>query len=591
MRVTDLLADQLVRMGITQVYMVTGGGAMHLNDSFAFHQGMHVTYNNHEQASAIAAEGYFRASGRIACVNVTTGPGGLNTLTGVMGQWTDSIPAVYISGQVKFETTISSCPDLKLRQLGDQEVDIVNVVRPIVKYAVQVRKPQDAGFELEKAIWLATHGRPGPVWLDIPLDVQGAATELSEQRPFVPESGRPGVDSELVKEVIAKIDLAKRPVLVAGHGVRLAAGVEQLRLFVERLGIPLLTTFNGMDLLEDDHPMHIGHIGTLGSRGGNFALQNADLALFIGTRNNIRQVSYNWSNFAHRAYKIGVDIDEQELHKPTVKLDLAIVADANDFIVAAIKEIPRPRQKRTYWLEWCLERKRKYPNVLPNYRERFDGIHPYVFVERLFELLPNKSVIVSANGTASIALFHAAKIREGQRVICNSGAASMGYDLPASIGAADGIEGDVACVAGDGSAQMNLQELGTISHHRYPIKIFYLNNDGYSSIRQTQDSFFGRRAGCDSASGVGLPNIGRIAVAFGIEYARTDRLSTMDHAISYVLASKGPALCEVLLTHDYIFSPKLASEKQPDGRIISKPLEDLFPFLSREELMSNMIAE
>jgi len=591
MRVSDYIAEKLVEFGIRQVFCVTGGGAMHLNDSLANHPQLNTVFNHHEQACAIAAEGYFRASGKIACVNVTTGPGGLNTLTGVMGQWTDSIPVIYISGQVKFETTVGAYRDLSIRQVGDQEVDIVSIVRPLVKYAVQLRNADDVRFELEKAFSIATTGRMGPVWLDVPMNIQGAIFEESRQRAYVAEA-RTKPDLRFAETAAEKLRTARSPLVVAGHGIRLSGGgIQALTSLLSEFPAPVVTTFNGFDLIPENHPLYVGRIGTLGSRAGNFALQNADVILFLGTRNNIRQVSYNWSDFAKRAFKIVVDIDQEELKKPTLVPELPVLADVAEFCSVLKDSLKgKARSNISSWLDWCIERRKRYPTVLQDYYyTRTDGIHPYSFMKRLSNLLPQNTTVVAGNGTACVALFQAGEVSKGSRYFWNSGCASMGYDFPAALGAAVALrDRPVVCIAGDGSIQMNIQELATVSYLRLPIKVFYLNNDGYSSIKQTQDSFFGRRAGCDPASGVGMPEIKRVAQAYGLSYSCINCEDDVKRTIECAMKENGPSLIEVMLTKDYIFAPKLSSERLPDGRMVSKPLEDMYPFLPKAEVEANV---
>jgi acetolactate synthase I/II/III large subunit len=590
MKVSDYIACKLVEFGITQVFCVTGGGAMHLNDSLANHPGLNTVFNHHEQACAIAAEGYFRASGKIACVNVTTGPGGLNALTGVMGQWTDSIPAIYVSGQVKFETTAAAYEGLGVRQVGDQEIDIVSIVRPLVKYAVQLRNTDDIGFEIEKAFSIATTARMGPVWLDVPMNIQGAILEEARQKPYVVDV-KPPMKQAVADDAATRLLAARNPLIVAGHGIRLSpGGISAFSSLLSAIPIPVVTTFNGFDLVPENHPLYVGRIGTLGTRAGNFALQSADTVLFLGTRNNIRQVSYNWGDFAKRAFKMVVDVDQAELKKPTMIPDLAILADAADFCDKLTESLRgRRRSVTSTWIEWCMERRRKYPSFLPEYSVRSDGVHPYSFMKRLTCLLAEGTTTVAGNGTACVALFQAGEVAEGRRYFWNSGCASMGYDLPASLGAAVALRGrPVVCIAGDGSLQMNIQELATIAHLGLPVKIFYLNNDGYSSIKQTQDSFFGRRVGCDPASGVGMPSIMGIAKGYGLNYSKIASEHDIEAGIKKAMTVGGPSIVEVVLTRDYIFAPKLSSQKLPDGTMVSKPLEDMYPFLPRQEVESNI---
>lgn len=590
-KVSDFIAQELVKLGVKHIFMISGGGAMHLNDSLGKHSGLEYICNHHEQASAIAAEGYARVGQKLAVVNVTTGPGGVNALNGVFGQWSDSVPALYISGQVKFETTMQSCPELKLRQLGDQEVDIISMVKPITKYAKMLTDPNEVKKVLYEAIEATTSGRPGPAWIDIPINVQGALIDEKKLTPFESKKNpQPEISSE-IKQLFEMLKSHERPVIVAGHGITISSSKKDFLEFAQKLQVPVLGTFNGFDVLEDEHPQFIGRIGTIGQRAGNFALQNADLILFLGTRNNIRQVSYNWQMFGRDAKKIAVDIDCEELKKPTLQLDLAICADLKDFFKAAKKHDEKLPDFHA-WLDWCKERKEKFnPQKNPEYLKKGELINPYQFILELTKTLPEKSVMVAGNGTACVSLFQAGLVKKDQRIFWNSGNASMGYDLPAAIGACFANDKkDVICLAGDGSIMMNLQELQTVKHYNLPLKIFVLNNSGYSSIRQTQKNFFGEKfVACSENSGVSVPDFTRIATAFGIPAFSIRDDKNLAEQISEIITRPGPLLCEVMLEHDYIFQPKLSSEKLPDGRMISKPLEDMYPFLDREEFAQNMI--
>jgi acetolactate synthase-1/2/3 large subunit len=595
-KVTDYIVKRLEEYGVRHVFMITGGGAMHLNDSFGASESIHYICNHHEQASAIGAEGYARVSGELSVVVVTSGPGGTNTMTGVIGQWLDSVPVLYLSGQVKQETTIEACHELGLRQLGDQEINIVDMVRPVTKFAAIVQKPDEIGMLLDKALFIATHGRPGPVWLDIPLDIQGALIDESKLVTYSPEDeavSATHVQSQ-TGEVVELLRTAKRPVFLAGQGIRISGAQEAFLELVERLQIPVVSSFSGVDLISSDHPLFMGRIGTLGSRSGNFTLQNADLLISVGSRNNIRQVSYNWKSFAREAIKVIVDIDVAELKKPTLIPDLAIHADAGEFI-ARLGEQTEQTSLPSYgdWLKWCGVRRDKYPVVLPKHRVSEAYINPYHFVDRLSANLASDAIVVAGNGTACVALFQAGRVKKGQRFFWNSGCASMGYDLPAAIGACFAAGGrDVVCLAGDGSLQMNIQEFQTVVHHQLPLKLFVLSNNGYISIRQTHQSFFGGRlTGCDSSSGVSFPDITMVAAAYGLPVTLIDSHDQLDEKIAAVLATTGPIVCDIRLQHDYTFEPKLSSEKKPDGRMVSKPLEDLYPFLDREEFRSNLLIQ
>lgn len=595
-KVSDFIAKHLADYGVRHLFMLTGGGAMHLNDSFGKESRIQCICNHHEQACAIAAEGYHRVSGKLAVVNVTTGPGGLNTLTGVMGQWTDSVPVLYISGQVRFDTTVYSCREINLRQLGDQEVCIVDIIRPITKFSAVVKKPLEIKRFLDKAIYIATHGRPGPVWLDIPMNVQGAMIEEdllenydeNEDRHAFPYNEMQFKTEQLIRLLKGSI----RPVLIAGHGIRIAGAENIFDKIIEQLNIPVLSTFNGFDLVETDNRLYIGRIGTIGDRAGNFALQNSDLVLCIGSRNNLRQISYNWENFASKSKKIIVDIDEAELKKPTITPDLPIHADAKSFLEELNKQIKHVNfPDYSSWLNWCITRKKKYPVVIEDYKEDSGGVHPYYFIEQLTKNMSNADTLVAGNASACVILFQTGIVKKGQRIFWNSGCASMGYDLPAAIGACFGSGNkNTICLAGDGSLQLNIQELATVFYHKLPLKIFYLNNGGYISIKQTQANFFGDKfIGCDEESGVGFPDIIKVAKAYGFDTRIINNHKDMDRKIRTILDSKKPTLCEVKLTNNYIFAPKLSSERKPDGTIVSKPLEDMFPFLERDEFKDNML--
>jgi acetolactate synthase I/II/III large subunit len=596
MKLSDYVAQKTVDHGVTNVFMITGGGAMHLNHSLGTHKDLECTFNHHEQACAIAAEAYYRQSNRLAIVNVTSGPGGTNSITGVYGAWTDSIAMLVISGQVKWETTVRST-GLALRQYGDQELDIEKVVQPVTKYCVMVTDPLSIRYHLEKAMYLATSGRPGPVWLDIPLDIQASQIEPDQLIGFDhAELSEPWRDTDLDKassEILKKITQAKRPVVLAGGGVRLSGQHQAFIKLVEKLGVPVVTGWNAHDVIWNAHDNYVGRPGSVGDRGGNFAVQNADLLLILGSRLNIRQVSYNWKSFAREAYKIWVDIDPLELQKPTVKADMPIVASLADLLPTLVQTpYTGPTPEQITWLAWCKERQRRFPTILPEYWKS-ESVNPYCFISVLFDQLKEGQNIVTGNGTACVVSFQAADLKPGQRLWTNSGSATMGYDLPASIGASKALGGQsVICLAGDGSIMMNLQELQTIVGEQLPIKIFILNNNGYLSIFQSQRGFFdGDEVGGGPKSGVSFPNYGRLSAGFGIPYIKCETHAELGVKIAQTLATEGPVICEVMLDEDQPFAPKLGAKRHPDGRITSPPLEDLSPFLSREDLRNNMIID
>lgn len=583
-KVSDYIAKFLKKYGVKDMFMISGGGAMHLNDSFG-KSGIKYYCAHNEQALAIEAEGYARFNQDLALVCVTTGPGGLNCLNGVFGQWTDSAPVLYISGQVKYSTCMASCPQIPLRQLGDQEADIIRVVTPLTKYAAQIRDPYSVRYHLEKAVYAAKNGRPGPVWLDVPINVQAAWVDEKKLKGFkAPKKPKYNLKTEQVLKVLSK---AKRPLIAAGHGIRLAGAQKEFYALARKLGAPVVTTFNGFDLIANDNPLFAGRIGTVGQRAGNFALQNADAILFLGTRNNIRQVSYNWENFAKKAKKIIVDIDKAELKKPTVKPDIAVNADLKEFIKAMLPKAKDLKAKK--WLEWCRERVEKYTPLSEFNINPKEEPNPYHFTELLTKL-SGKTPVVASNATACLTLFQAGKAHEGKRMFLNSGDASMGYGLPAAIGAcAASGGGDTICLEGDGSIMMNIQELQTVKTNKLPLKIFLFNNNGYISIKQTQRNFFGRYTACGANSGVEMPDFMQIAKAFGIKGVRIKTAKNLKNEIKKVLNTQGPVLCEVILKEDYTFTPKLSSKILPDGSMVSPALDDMYPFLSDEEMRGNII--
>lgn len=585
-RLSDYVFQRLAEWGVEHCFLVTGGGAMFLNDSLAS-SGIAAVCNHHEQACAMAAEVYARVSGKTGVVSVTTGPGGINALNGVFGAWTDSIPMLVLSGQVKRQTLMAAQGITGLRQLGDQEADIVAMAKGITKYAQLITDPQSIRYHLEKAWHLASSGRPGPVWLDIPVDVQSSMIDPASLWGFTPvPEVKTGV-AQQAKLVLDRIRASKRPVILAGTGIRLGNALDVFHRVIEKLGIPVTTAWTH-DLLASDHPLHCGRPGTIGDRPGNFTVQNADTLLILGSRLNIRQVSYNWQSFARAAYKIQVDVDAAEFKKPTVKPDLPIHCDVREFLEELERQID-VMPDYSAWIRWCKQRVDRYPALHGKAAARGNRLNPYAFVDELFRRLDPDDVVVCGNATACIVPYQTAKLRAGQRLISNSGSASMGHDLPAAIGAAIARKGKrVICLAGDGSIQLNIQELQTIAHHGLPVKIFVLNNDGYLSIRTTQENFFKNMLGEGPRSGVSFPNILRVAGAYDIPHARVEP-DNCDFETAKALASSGPFLCEVMLDPLQKFEPRLAARKLADGRLTSPPLEDMFPFLEREEFSENLL--
>jgi len=595
-RVADYIFKHLEEYGVEDVFMISGGGAMHLDDALGLNRKIRYICNHHEQASAIAAEGYARIANKLAVVVVTTGPGGTNTLTGVIGQWLDSVPVLYISGQVKYETTIASTPNLGLRQLGDQEINIIDIVKPVTKYASMVTEPIDIKKELDKAIDYATSGRPGPVWLDIPLNVQGSLIDeesLCEYKKNKVSGFDTIVALNKISEISHLIKNAKRPLFLAGNGIRNGKALDQFIKLINYSGIPVVTSFLGCDIIETSSQLFAGRIGTIGTRAGNFAIQNSDLVISIGSRNNIRQTSYNWNWFARGAIKVVIDIDLAELNKPTFIPDIPVHSDSLYFVDNLLNTLTKEGLPDfSNWVKWCGERKLRYSAYLPEYAYNNELVHPYHFIQKLTDALSENDIITTGNATPSIIYHQLGKVKKGQRILWNSGCASMGYGLPAAIGAAFASRKckNVICLDGDGSLQMNIQELQTIVYHQLPIKLFVLDNRCYISIKQTQTNLFNSNfVGIDNASGVSFPNFSKIAEAYGLKTFIIKNNTEIDEVLAEVLKTKGPVVCHIHLMNDYIFSPKTSSKRLPDGRMISAPLEDMFPFLEREEFLSNMI--
>ncbi len=592
-KVSDFIAEELVRYGITDVFTVVGGGAMHLNDSFGHNKNLKCTYNHHEQGCAIAAEGYARLNNKMALLCVTTGPGGTNALTGVVGGWLDSIPMIIISGQVRYDTTARST-GLPLRAMGDQEFDITKAVSSMTKYCEMVTDPRRIKYCIGKALTLAANGRPGPCWLDIPLNVQGAYVETDDLEEYDPseyiETLPLSIENDTVDAILKKISEAQRPVFYAGNGIRLAGAYEIFRKTIRKLNIPVVTNWDSVDMMADEDPLYAGRGGSLGNRAGNFAVQNSDLILSIGSRLSLRQTGFNWEKWAPGAYVIMEDIDDAELRKPTLHVEMPLNVDAKVLLQKLLDRSPDRVFKGEGWIEQCRTWREKYPVVQKKHYDDPVLCNPYCFMKELSRRLPEGAVTVVSNGTACAVGSHAYEFKNGQRFIVNSAIASMGYGLPASIGAciANGRK-DTICIEGDGSIMMNLQELQTVITNRLPIKLFIINNEGYHSIRMTQTNIFNKNFyGIGEQSGdLSFPSFEKIAQAFGYPYTSIKSNREMDK-LDEILASPGYALCEVFVNTEQTFEPKSATKKLPDGTLYSPPLEDMAPFLDRDELEENM---
>ncbi len=568
---------------------------MHLNDALLGEARVTPVATLHEQAAAIAAESYARVSGGLGVCMVTTGPGGTNAVTGCVGAWLDSSPVLFLSGQVK---RADSAVGTGLRQFGVQEVDIVSIVSSCTKYAVRVTDPADLRREVERAIACALSGRRGPAWIDIPLDVQGARVDPASLAPWTepsPSAPRPReVLAAEVADALAALRSARRPVIIAGNGVRLAGAVEEFAAFVDRVGAPALFTWLGLDLLPDDHPLVIGRPGSIAPRAANFTLQNADLIVSLGARLDMAMTGYAHERFARDARKVIVDIDPAEIAKLKMTHVTGVEADAGEFLREALGQLrAAPEATHGAWVARCAEWKQRYPLVPPAQRALPERVSTYHFSEVLSEELAEGDIVAPGSSGAGLEIFLLCfKVKRGQRVFHNRGLGAMGYGPPSALGACIASGGRrTVCVDGDGGFQMNVQELQTVSRLGLPIKFFVLSNEGYASIRSSQSNHFGRLVGADATSGLTLPPLDKIADAYGIPYARIERGDTLRDDVRRVLEAEGPVLCEVLTPASEPRMPSLRSERRPDGSMESKPLEDLWPFLDREELQQNMRVE
>ncbi len=589
-KVSDYIADFLVKKGITHVFTVVGGGAMHLNDSLGHHEKITSIYCHHEQAAAMAAEAYARVHGRMAALCVTSGPGAINALNGVAGAYQDSIPLLVLSGQMKSSLTVRAS-GLPLRTLGGQEFDIVSALDNMTKYAEMITEPQKIPFALGKAYHLAKSGRPGPSWLDLPLDIQGSF--IDDDLPgFKAHAQEEYADVEkAARHVLEKLRSAERPVLYAGNGIRLAGAVPLVEELAQRLSMPVVTCWDSIDLIATEHPYYCGRGGTMGDRAGNFAVQNSDLLLSIGSRLSIYQVGYDVRLWARAAYTIVNDIDPAELKKPTIRVDYPVCADAADFMRALLSAAKEDEPKENgAWLAQCRRWKSEYPVVRREQKEAAGKTNVYAFMDALSRALPEGSITVVTNGSASVVGSQSYFIKEGSRFLMNCGISSMGYGLPAAVGAAVASGESVVCLEGDGSIMMNLQELQTVVTNRLPVKLFVINNNGYHQIRQTQKNVFGNAlVGVGPESGdLGFPSFERIAQAFEMPYIKISSNAELHEKIAQALREPGYVLTEVFVTEEQKFEPKSATKRLPDGRLTSPPLEDLAPFLPREELARNM---
>lgn len=589
-RLADYIADFVVSHGVTDAFTITGGGAMHLNDAFGHKEGLRCTYNHNEQASAIAAEAYARIDNKIAVVCVTTGPGATNAVTGVVCGWMDSIPMLIISGQARYETTVYASA-LPLRTRGVQEFDIIGSVKNMTKYAEIITEPKQIRYCLEKALYLAYNGRPGPCWLDIPLDIQGTYIETEDLKGYIPPKQiEDETDDNVVGAVIEKLVNAKRPILFVGNGVRLSGAHEEFLRLADMLNVPVVTGMSSIDAVSTDHRLYAGRSGSTGDRAGNFAVQNSDVFLSLGSRLSFVQTGFNYQTWARGAYKIVNDIDKFELEKESISADIKICCDVKKLIKALLNKVRKPLNPKTEWIEQCRMWKEKYPVVLPkHYNDEKPNI--YAFYNEMTKRLNGGDILVVSVGTSRVVGSQASVIREGMRFITNPSTAAMGYDLPAAIGVSvASLHKRVVLVTGEGSLQMNIQELQTIIHNKLPIVIFVMNNQGYHSIRMTQRAYFNAPlVGVGMESGdLSFPDLEKLSYAYGYEFRRCTDSQDMQNCIDWALSQTKPCICELMLSTSQITEPKAASKRLENGQMVSAPLEDMAPFLSKEELKKNM---
>ena len=536
----------------------------------------------------MAAEGFARVAERPAILNVTTGPGAINAMNGIFGAFTDSIPMIVIGGQVKRETFRATARvGAGLRQLGDQEADTMRMMAPITKAQWLIADPQDAAAIIDEAVAVARSGRPGPVWIEVPVDVQGSNVPRPARRSATPSPSRPSatISRDQLREIGDRLKSASRPVIMMGTGARLSATQDAIVALAEEHRIPVVTAWTH-DTIDSAHPQFAGRPGTIGTRAGNFVVQNSDFLLILGSRLNIRQISYNWASFAKHAFKVWVDIDAAELDKPFVKPDLPVVADLRDFVpaLAAQLQTAPPGRKFAAWTAWCQAIRARYEPKDADYAVRPSGINSYHLIGALSRALRSDDIVCCGDATATIVPYQRLALHRDNRLLSNSGSASMGHDLPCAIGAAIAApDRRVICLAGDGSVMMNLQELATIRGLGLNIRTLILDNDGYLSIKQTQRNFFGREAGSSSASGLHFPDFPAVARGFGLDCAMLDKDGDWRAQFAAFLAGDGPAVCVAPLDLEQEFEPRLKS-RMVDGTITTPELDDMYPFLPSDEL-------
>ncbi|MDC3037248.1 thiamine pyrophosphate-binding protein [Candidatus Pelagibacter sp.] len=595
MNVSDYIFETLNKKGIDTCFLVTGGGSMFLNDALRKNSKIKKIFCHNEQSCAMAADSYYRLSNKPAIVQVTTGPGSINALNGVFGSYVDSISMIVICGQVKTTDMTSLNKNLKnLRQFGDQETNIISMSKPVVKKNYTIKKPNDVFDVIEDAYITSTKGRPGPVLIETPLDIQNSKIKKRNKKKIKQTFKKNLNINKKLKILCNKLKNSKRPIIVAGNGVRFSNSHSAFKKLIMKLKIPVLTVWNSHDLIENDNLYYAGRPGLDGERAGNFNIQNSDLLIIIGARMHIRQIGYNYNSFARDAFKVMIDIDQAELNKKNIGVNLKIKSDLNIFI-NKFNKINKNKYFNKYhkdYLKWCKLNVIKFPVINKrHYKFNKNYINPYAFTDILFKNTPSKSTIVTGDGTAAVVTFKVAKLKNGQRLFTNKGCASMGYDLPAIIGAyfAENKR-HLICITGDGSIMMNLQELQTIIGYKIPVKIFIINNEGYHSIRQTQKNFFnGKEIGCGNKSGLSFPSFKKITQAFGFKYFKISNLKECENKIKKINKESKPVICEVKIDKNQLFEPRIVSYKDKNGRLKTPPLEEMSPRLKEDIFKKTMI--
>ncbi len=592
-RVADFIAEFIYsKLLVKHVFMVTGAGIMHLTDGVALHGKLQTICPHHEQTASMAIDAYSRMTGNIGVGFFTSGPGGTNAITGLAGAWQDSVPCLFISGQVKKKETTNDAKISKLRQFGVQELDLIPIVKSLCKYSITLDDPNKVKYEFQKAVHIAKSGRPGPVWIQIPMDVQSTIIAQKELEEFIPNDEFPIVKDNDMDEIIKLLKTSSRPVIISGQGVRISGSISLLEKFTSKFDIPVVTPFLGIDTIRHDLRQYIGKTGVKGDRAANFTMQNSDLIISIGSSLHVTVIGYTYEHFARNAKKIVVDIDQTSHKKNTIKIDHFIHSDAKKFFEKLEKYTETKELKKfSEWTEQCNNWKIKYPVSLPEYKKNKNKINSYLLIDTICKYSKENDVFVSDAGGAYYATSQAIKLtKKDQRYIPSGAMATMGYTLPASIGISVARNKKrVIGLTGDGSFQQNIQELQTIIEYNLPIKIFILNNNGYESIRTSQKNYFKNRfLGEGNDSGLSFPNTEKIAKAYGIKFVKIDKNSELDDKIKNVLNYDGPVICEVMVPEDQQIIPTVSSRVNSDGTMSSRPLEDMYPFLDRDEYKENI---